>query len=156
METGMTIPTEKAALVTSSTGQPGSLTELLFQLLTAHRWAGAVMAQLDGVPARPLRFTELLERLDGISRQVLTRTLRGLERNGLIRRTVYPGVPPHAEYAMTDLGRSFCEAGLPLLRWVREYAPAVEAARADYDANRRPRGRQEQGPMPTHSEAAAR
>ena len=152
----MISPTEKAAHSLGPTGQPGSLTELLFQLLTAHRWAGAIMAQLDSAPARPLRFTELLERLEGISRQVLTRTLRGLERDGMIRRTAYSDGPPRAEYAMTDLGRSFCEAGLPLLRWVHEYAPAVEAARRDYDANRRPRGRQEPGPMPTHSEAAAR
>ena len=109
------------------------------------------------MPARPLRFTELLERLDGISRQVLTRTLRGLERDGLIRRTAYSGVPPRAEYAITDLGRSFCEAGLPLLRWLREYAPAVEAARRDYDASRQqPGGRREPGPMPTRPEVTAR
>ena len=153
----MTTSTGKAAQSTSPAGEPGSANELLFQLLTSHRWAGAVMAQLDSVPVRPLRFTELLERLDGISRQVLTRTLRGLERDGMIRRAAHPGVPPRAEYAITDLGQSFCEASLPLLRWVREYAPAVKAARRDYDASQqRSPERQERGPMPTHTEAAAR
>jgi DNA-binding HxlR family transcriptional regulator len=84
----------------------------------------------------PLRFTELFQRLDGISRQVLSRTLQGMERDGLVTRRVYAEVPPRVEYSLTDLGHGLCVAFRPLIEWVQANAAAVTAARRRYDGQR--------------------
>src|SRR5688500_14316318 len=68
----------------------------------ASKWAVLV---LDSLGAGTLRFTQIRKRLDGVSQKMLTETLRSLERDGLLTRTVYPAVPPKVEYALTPLGR---------------------------------------------------
>ncbi|GAA0433151.1 helix-turn-helix domain-containing protein [Streptomyces luteireticuli] len=84
--------------------------------LLANKWTGlAVTALEDG----PRRFGDLRRKLEGISPKVLTQTLRRLEDNGLVLRTVYPEVPPRVEYELTALGRSALEPLAHLRGWVR-------------------------------------
>ncbi|MEH1017332.1 helix-turn-helix domain-containing protein [Micromonospora sp. CPCC 206060] len=85
--------------------------------LLANKWSALALGALqDG----PRRFGAIRSRLEGISPKVLTHTLRRLEDHGLVNRTVYPAVPLHVEYELTDLGRDAC-APLALLRtWVED------------------------------------
>ena len=84
--------------------------------------------------ARTLRFNELRSRVEGISQRMLTVTLRGLERDGLVRRTIYPEVPPRVEYTLTPLGATLRELVRSLIRWSGAHLAEVDAARARYDA----------------------
>jgi DNA-binding HxlR family transcriptional regulator len=84
--------------------------------------------------AGTLRFNELRSRIDGVSQRMLTVTLRGLERDGLVRRTVHPEVPPRVEYALTPLGATLRELVRGLIRWSGAHLVEVDAARAKYDA----------------------
>jgi len=89
--------------------------------------------------AGTLRFNELRSRVDGISQRMLTVTLRGMERDGLVTRTVYPEVPPRVEYALTKLGGTLRQLVRGLVEWSGAHLTEVDAARAAYDArNRRP------------------
>jgi DNA-binding HxlR family transcriptional regulator len=83
-----------------------------------------------------LRFTRVLERVDGISQKVLTQTLRQLERDGLVTRTMYMQVPPRVEYSLTPMGRELLAVVAPLWLWVADRVDAFEAARGDFDARR--------------------
>lgn len=80
------------------------------------------------------RFTELRRDIDGISQRMLTRTLRQLERDGLVRRTVHPVVPPRVDYDLTPTGASLLGAIAPLVGWTRAHREEIAAARAAYDA----------------------
>lgn len=80
-----------------------------------------------------LRFSELRRHVDGISQRMLTVTLRGLERDGLVLRTLYPEVPPRVEYALTPLGETLREIVHALKDWSREHLTELDAARARYD-----------------------
>ena len=89
--------------------------------------------------AGTLRFNELRNRVDGISQRMLTVTLRGMERDGLVTRKVYPQVPPRVEYALTRLGRTLRQLVRGLVDWSGAHLEEVDAARTAYDArNRRP------------------
>src|SRR5258705_10978677 len=89
--------------------------------------------------AGTLRFNELRSRVDGISQRMLTVTLRGMERDGLVTRTVYPEVPPRVEYALTRLGATLRQLVRGLVEWSGAHLKEVDAARSAYDArNRRP------------------
>jgi DNA-binding HxlR family transcriptional regulator len=79
------------------------------------------------------RFMELRREIDGISQRMLTLTLRQLERDGLVRRTVHPVVPPRVDYELTALGASLLDAVSPLVAWTRRHQDEIAAARADYD-----------------------
>ena len=96
----------------------------------ADKWSLLVIALLE---RRTLRFTELRHKIDGISQRMLTVTLRQLERDGLVRRTVYPVVPPKVEYALTELGCTLHETIKSLVTWTEEHQEEVAAARAAYD-----------------------
>jgi DNA-binding HxlR family transcriptional regulator len=87
--------------------------------------------------AGTLRFNELRSRVDGISQRMLTVTLRGMERDGLVTRKVYPEVPPHVEYALTRLGRTLRQLVRGLVDWSGAHLVEVDAARAAYDARNR-------------------
>jgi DNA-binding HxlR family transcriptional regulator len=89
-------------------------------------WVLQVLAAGGG----PLRFSRLAERIEGISQKMLTQTLRTLERDRLVTRTLYAQVPPRVEYEITALGRELLTQILPLWRWIVENLPAFEAARA--------------------------
>jgi DNA-binding HxlR family transcriptional regulator len=80
------------------------------------------------------RFTELSEIIPGISRRMLTVTLRALERDGLVSRTVYAQVPPRVEYELTALGRSLQHVALALADWVRANQHTIAGNRQDFDA----------------------
>jgi DNA-binding HxlR family transcriptional regulator len=84
--------------------------------------------------AEMLRFGELRHRVDGISQRMLTVTLRGLERDGLVVRTVHAEVPPRVEYALTSLGTTLRQLVRGLVEWSGAHLAEVDAARADYDA----------------------
>jgi DNA-binding HxlR family transcriptional regulator len=87
--------------------------------------------------ARTLRFGELRSRVDGISQRMLTVTLRGLERDGLVARTVYAEVPPRVEYMLTPLGTTLRQLMRGLVEWSAAHLEEVDAARARYDAQQR-------------------
>ncbi|HMI18176.1 MAG TPA: helix-turn-helix domain-containing protein [Sphingomonas sp.] len=82
----------------------------------------------------PRRFNELKRLVDGISQRMLTLNLRGLEREGLISRKIFPTIPPKVEYALTDLGKSLCMHVIALGRWAEENYDAIDAARQAFDA----------------------
>jgi DNA-binding HxlR family transcriptional regulator len=87
--------------------------------------------------AGKLRFNELRKRVDGISQRMLTVTLRGMERDGLVTRTIYPEVPPRVEYALTELGATLRRLVRGLVEWSEAHLTEVDAARAAYDARNR-------------------
>jgi DNA-binding HxlR family transcriptional regulator len=91
-----------------------------------------ILAVLQG----PVRFTELERSIQGISRRMLTLSLRGLERDGLIVRTVYPIVPPRVEYTATDLAVELQEPLEALAGWARRNRGMISAARDAYDSGR--------------------
>jgi DNA-binding HxlR family transcriptional regulator len=88
-----------------------------------------VGALIDG----PRRYTELARRIEGVSPKMLTQTLRGLERDGLITRTVHPVVPPRVDYALTPLGHSLLDLVGALEQWAEGHMQDVLDARARYD-----------------------
>ena len=95
------------------------------------KWSVLVVSRLgDG----PLRFNELRRTIGGISQRMLTLTLRGLERDGLITRTVFPTIPPRVDYELTRLGRSLLEPVSGIGLWARQNRAAIEAARQRFDA----------------------
>lgn len=86
-----------------------------------------------------MRFTELHRAIDGITARMLTVTLRGLERDGIVTRTIHPVIPPRVEYALTPMGRTLLDTIGQLVSWTDSHLPEIEAARAAYDA-RHPAG----------------
>ncbi|MEV8506832.1 helix-turn-helix domain-containing protein [Actinoplanes sp. NPDC051475] len=82
----------------------------------------------------PLRYTELAQRIPGVSPKMLTQTLRGLERDGLVTRTVHPVVPPRVDYELTTLGRSLLGLVDALKQWAETHIGDVVEARGAYDA----------------------
>ena len=97
----------------------------------ADKWSLLVIALLD---ERTLRFNELRREIDGISQRMLTVTLRQLERDGLVRRTVFPVVPPRVDYALTPLGTTLHETIQAFVVWTEEHQNEIASARARYDA----------------------
>jgi DNA-binding HxlR family transcriptional regulator len=81
-----------------------------------------------------MRFTELHRAVDGITARMLTVTLRGLERDGIVTRTIHPVIPPRVEYALTPMGRTLLDTIGQLVTWTDTHLPEIEAARAAYDA----------------------
>lgn len=95
------------------------------------KWSLQVIFHLgDG----PMRFTGLKRSIDGVSQRMLTVTLRGLERDGIVTRTMYPVIPPRVEYALTPLGATLLDAAGALVSWADKHLDEVDAARAAYDA----------------------
>ncbi|MER5409072.1 MULTISPECIES: helix-turn-helix domain-containing protein [unclassified Streptomyces] len=86
----------------------------------------------------PIRFTELERSIDGISRRMLTLTLRNLERDGLVTRTVHPTVPPKVEYELTPVARELHVTLLSLTDWAERHRVTIAESRAAYDAQHRP------------------
>jgi DNA-binding HxlR family transcriptional regulator len=81
----------------------------------------------------PMRFNALLRRIGGVSHRMLTLTLRGLERDGLVKRTAYPVIPPRVDYELTPLGHSLIAPLSALAEWGKVHRETIERARADYD-----------------------
>jgi DNA-binding HxlR family transcriptional regulator len=101
------------------------------------KWSVYAIAYLGG---GTLRFSELRRRIEGISQRMLTVTLRALERDGLVTRTVHPEIPPRVEYALTPLGRSLLDVVGELVSWSEKHTADIADARADYDQRQGRRG----------------
>jgi DNA-binding HxlR family transcriptional regulator len=95
------------------------------------KWSLLVIALLD---RRRLRFSQLMREIDGVSQRMLTVTLRQLERDGLVARTVHPEIPPRVEYELTPMGATLHETIQALVTWTEEHQSQIAAARATYDA----------------------
>jgi DNA-binding HxlR family transcriptional regulator len=102
----------------------------------ADKWTMLVITSLTD--RESMRFSELRREIEGVSQKMLTQTLRGLERDGLVTRTVYPTVPVTVEYALTPLGVSLAEAVAGVRHWAYRNIGEIESARAGYDAAMRP------------------
>lgn len=96
------------------------------------KWTLLVIATLDG---ERMRFGELHERVPGISQRMLTRTLRHLERDGLITREAYAEMPPRVEYELTAAGRTLIEPAVSLAEWAVEHNPHIERSQQAYDSD---------------------
>ncbi|GAB2844381.1 helix-turn-helix domain-containing protein [Actinocorallia aurea] len=97
----------------------------------ADKWSLLVIALLD---RRSLRFSELKREIDGVSQRMLTQTLRHLERDGLVSRTVFATVPPRVDYALTPLGAGLHTTIKALVDWTEHHQNQIAAARTAYDA----------------------
>lgn len=100
--------------------------------LIADKWTFLLIEALEDRSAK--RFSLLSREIPGISQKMLTQTLRKMEREGLVSRTVYPEVPPRVEYALTDLGFDLGEAFCGVWHWAEANIARIEQARADYDS----------------------
>ncbi|BCW61006.1 DNA-binding HxlR family transcriptional regulator [Paenarthrobacter nicotinovorans] len=108
---------------------PNCPSRVVFQRI-GDKWASLVIQVLgDG----PVRFSELRKMVNVVTPKVLTQTLRTLERDGLITRTVYAQVPPRVEYELTDLGQSLLQPLTLLRRWAESHVPTILEARDAYD-----------------------
>lgn len=108
---------------------PGSPTRYAMERL-AHKWTLLIVWALK---AGPLRFTALKAAVPGVTPQVLTRSLRDLQRHGIVTRQHFLEVPPRVEYALTDLGETMCAPVTAVRVWAETYAADMEAARAAHE-----------------------
>ena len=100
--------------------------------LVGDKWSLYIIATLkDG----PVRFNELRRQIDGISQRMLTIALRGLERDGLVKRTLFPTIPPRVDYELTDVGRTLLAPVMGLVTWVNTNRENIQGARVRYDAS---------------------
>ena len=118
---------EKACLIRGDAGR--TIRRILDRI--GDKWTLLVVATLDG---ERLRFTELQRRIPGISQRMLSLTVRHLERDGLVLRTVHAEVPPRVEYELTDTGRTLIAPAVALAEWAVEHNPGIEQSQAAYDA----------------------
>jgi DNA-binding HxlR family transcriptional regulator len=98
--------------------------------IVGDKWALLIVRMLEDGPRR---FTELKRSVDGVSQRMLTVTLRDLERDGILTRTVRNVMPPHVSYELTTMGQTLREATAPLLEWSITHLQHIDAARAAYD-----------------------
>jgi DNA-binding HxlR family transcriptional regulator len=106
------------------------------------KWSVLVVALLgDGRK----RFSELRRSIEGISQRMLTLTLRGLERDGLVTRTIFPTIPPRVDYQLTKMGRTLLEPISLLAEWSEENRTAIQEARDRYDAKQTRRAKSATG-----------
>lgn len=94
------------------------------------KWSVMVVGRLQG---GTMRFSELRRAIDGVSQRMLTLTLRNLERDGLVTRTVYAEIPPRVEYTLTEMGRTLTGPIGALWDWAAQHQDEVAQARAKYD-----------------------
>ena len=94
------------------------------------KWSVLIIVLLGNGPKR---FNEIKRIVGGISQRMLTLTLRGLERDGLVKRTQFPTIPPRVEYELTQLGQSLWEAVKPLGEWAQGHVVDITRARAAFD-----------------------
>src|SRR5690606_8848739 len=101
--------------------------------LVGDKWSVLIVRHLgEGT----MRFNELRRSVEGISQKMLTTTLRNLERDGFVTRTVYPTIPPRVDYSLTDLGSELLTPVSALAEWVTANRERIDAARARFDRER--------------------
>lgn len=98
--------------------------------LLSEKWRIAILHLLQD---RPLRTHQLQDAMEGISPKMLTQTLRGMERDGLVNRTVHPVAPPHVEYELTKMGRSVIRPLRAVCHWAKAHVAERDAARMRFD-----------------------
>ena len=96
----------------------------------ADKWSLYIVAVLANGPRR---FNELKRGIDGISQRMLTLTLRGLERDGLLTRTMYPTIPPRVDYELTDMGKTLLHPVMALVNWANDNQVAIAEAQTRFD-----------------------
>ncbi len=101
----------------------------------ADKWTTLIIGILAQSERR--RFNELKRLIGGISQKMLTQTLRDLERDGLVERTMYAEIPPRVEYALTPLGKTLCEPIGALTQWAHDHIGEVRQAQSDFDGKAR-------------------
>lgn len=118
-----------AEAATSRAGAPEMLRDVLATV--GDKWSVTVICRLaDG----PVRFNELRRRTEGITQRMLSRTLKNLERDGLVTRAVHPTVPPRVEYALTGAGDSLHTVLYDLVQWTEAHLEGIVGARAAHAA----------------------
>lgn len=122
----------QAATEAAPAPEPGGADCRIRQVLDriGDKWSLYVVQVLGGGTRR---FSELRREIDGITPRMLTVTVRSLERDGLVSRTVYPVVPPRVEYALTPLGATLLQAVCSLVTWADAHLAEIDAARQRYD-----------------------
>jgi len=119
------------AFCDSLTDEEDSLTRELVSCIS-DKWSLWTMSVIIE-HRHPMRFSRIMEKVEGISQKSLTKTLRGLERDGLITRAVFAEVPPRVEYAITPLGAEMLDNVAPLWLWVAKSVRQFQGARAVFD-----------------------
>jgi DNA-binding HxlR family transcriptional regulator len=94
------------------------------------KWSVLIVVLLE---LRPRRFNDLKRSIPGISQRMLTLTLRGLERDGLVERTVMPRIPPYVSYGLTEVGRSLCVPVRALCEWAEDNVGVIDIARKRFE-----------------------
>ena len=122
-------PVLQAAATPLVQGDCGRISRVLARI--GDKWSVLIVMLLT---SRPHRFNEIKRAVGGISQRMLTLTLKGLERDGLVWRTVHPTVPPRVEYGLTELGVSLADPVRALGEWARAHTDQLDAARALYEA----------------------
>jgi DNA-binding HxlR family transcriptional regulator len=130
--TNLRVPAANATRATSGAPDGCPVREVLDRV--GDKWSVLVVVMLG---ERSHRFSELHRAIEGISQRMLTLTLRVLERDGLVSRTVHPTIPPRVEYALTELGRTLLVPLSELADWANGHREDILAARADYDSRTR-------------------
>lgn len=120
---------ERSCSAASSPSEGRAIRDILDRV--GDKWSLLVIVTLQ---EGRLRFGELQRHIPGVSQRMLTLTLRQLERDGLLSRTVHAEVPPRVEYDLTATGRTLIEPSRALANWAIEHYPAIERAREQYDA----------------------
>ncbi len=100
--------------------------------LIADKWTVLIVILLED---EPKRFSHLQRGIDGISQKMLAQTLRSLERDGIVQRTVFPEVPPRVEYNLTPLGHTLSEPIAAIQKWAESHINTVLVAQAEYDTS---------------------
>lgn len=116
-------------------GKRCPLRELLSRL--GDKWSILVIHALAHAPGNRARFSEIKREINGISQRMLTATLRSLERDGIVTRTVFPVVPPRVDYALTPLGKDLLKPVHALVTWAETHWSLVEKARGAFDKSQK-------------------
>lgn len=133
----------KAARTPASDRRAGERDSRVAALVTdligrvADKWTMVILEVLH--EHGTLRFSHLAQRVEGISQKMLTQTLRHMERDGLVTRTIYPVIPPHVDYKLTDLGQSLGEAFCGVWMWAADNLERVTQARQTFDQTTAPK-----------------
>jgi DNA-binding HxlR family transcriptional regulator len=125
------MPPEPAPSPATSDRTAALVREILERV--ADKWTLLV---IDALEEGELRFSRIRERVGGVSQKMLTKTLRQLERDGLVTRQVHPVIPPHVEYRLTPLGEALSASVCGIWKWVEAHAEDVMASRRTFDASR--------------------
>ncbi len=128
----MSVTAENIAAEAVQPHVPGKCCATIRETLSrvGDKWSVLIVSILSDAP---LRFNELRRRVEGISQRMLTRTLRELERDGLVTRTVTPTTPPSVEYALTHLGHTLLEPVNALVVWTQVNYPEISKAQQRFD-----------------------